>query len=133
MNTRFETVPPGFSTDSATPLDDLRSKLRSVTYRVDPDFEALAYERSFPVGNRLWTGHLPEAPGQPAGLLAVNTLNVALLDPLSAGRHDVEIYWNLVAPFCDGLADYEAANCLPAGQTLIRRMRFYVASQASDP
>jgi hypothetical protein len=126
MNTSFEAVPPGFSTDAATPLGDLRNKLKSVTYRVDPDVEPLAYERSFAVGNRLWAGHLPEAPGQPAGLFAVNTLNVALLDPLPAGRHYVEVYWNLVAPYCDGLADNAAANCLPAGQTLIRRMHFYV-------
>jgi hypothetical protein len=126
MNTSFDTVPAGFSTDSARPLDDLRSKLMSVTYRVDPDVEPLAYERSYPVGNRLWTGQLPEAPGQRAGLPAANTLNVAMLDPLPAGRHYVEVYWNLSAPFCDGLAANETANCLPAGETLVRRMHFYV-------
>ncbi|HKV20837.1 MAG TPA: hypothetical protein VJR50_17515 [Mycobacterium sp.] len=118
---KYEQKPSGFSTDYATPLDDYRGKLQSVEYTVDAG-SAYQANRSFPGDNKLWTGQLPSAPGQQA----VNTVGLGSLDPLPVGTHTAEVTWKLTAPHCDGFSADQATSCLPAGETLVKRVTFTV-------
>lgn len=123
MNTSFEQMPSGFATDLATPVDDLRNKLRSVELVVDPG-SPYQSNRSFPSDAKLWVGQLPEAAGFPA----VNSANLGALDPLPVGRHAVAVYWNFKAPHCDGFTTSQATSCLPEGKTLVRQISFEVVA-----
>jgi hypothetical protein len=124
MNTSFEQVPSGFATDWATPLDDFAGKLKSIEYVIDPG-SPYSFNRGFGASNSLlWSGELPQA----AGLPAANTVRLGPMDPLPIGQHVVDVYWDFAAPHCDGLGSDRAANCLPAGQTLVRRITFDVVA-----
>jgi hypothetical protein len=128
MNKSFEQVPPGFASDWATPLDDIRGKLNKVEYVVDPG-SAHTSNHSFP-NELLWVGQVPEAVGFPA----VNTVSShASLNPLPAGQHVVDVYWDLEAPHCDGFTTDQAASCLPEGETLVRRISFEVVAPEDIP
>jgi hypothetical protein len=118
---KYEQKPSGFATDFATPLDDYRGKLQNVEYTVDAG-SAYQANRSFPGDNKLWTGQLPSAPGQQA----VNTVGLGSLDPLPVGTHTAEVTWKLSAPHCDGFSADQATSCLPAGETLVKRVTFTV-------
>ena len=124
VNTSFERVPPGFATSWATPLDDFRGEFQAIRYVSDP---GSPYEltHSFGSSTKLWVGELAEAPGLPA----VNTVAVADLDPLPIGRHVVDVYWTFSAPHCDGFAANSGANCLPAGETRVKRVTFDVVAR----
>jgi len=121
MDTRFEQMPAGFHTDYGTPIDDLRGKLQSIDVVVDPG-SAYQTNRSYPADNKIWEGELPDAPGLPA----VDTANLEALDPLPIGQHSVAVYWNLIAPHCDGFTASQSASCLPAGRTLVKQISFSV-------
>jgi hypothetical protein len=123
MNDSFEQVPSGFTTDLATPVDDLRNKLKTIELVVDPG-SAYQTNRSFPNDAKLWVGQLPEAAGFPA----VNSANLGALDPLPVGQHSVAVYWNFKAPHCDGFTTSQATSCLPEGKTLVRQISFEVVA-----
>lgn len=122
MNTSFAKVPSGFVTDWGTPLDDFRGKLQAVEYFIDPG-TSHGSNFSFP-NSMLWVGELAEA----AGLPAVNTVSLGALAPLPVGQHAVDVYWRFAAQHCDGFAANAATNCLPAGQTRVRRITFEVVA-----
>jgi hypothetical protein len=121
MASQFEQKPSGFVTDYATPVDDFRGKLRSIEYLVDAG-SAYQANRSFPGDNKIWTGHLPSAPG----VQAINTVGLGSIDPLPVGRHTVDVSWNLSAPHCDGFSADQGTSCLPQGETLVKRITFTV-------
>jgi hypothetical protein len=121
MDTRFEQMPSGFTTDYGTPVDDLRGKLQSIDVVVDPG-TAYQTNRSYPADNKIWEGALPDAPGLPA----VDTANLEAMDPLPVGQHSVAVYWNFTAPHCDGFTASQATSCLPAGKTLAKQISFTV-------
>jgi hypothetical protein len=118
MDARFEQMPSGFTTDFATPVDDLRGKLKSIDVVVDPG-TGYQTNRSYPADNKIWAGSLPDA----AGLPAVDSSNLGALDPLPLGQHSVAVYWNLTGQHCDG---FPQSNCLPAGRTLVKQISFTV-------
>ena len=117
----YEQKPSGFATDYATPLDDIRGKLKSIEYTVDAG-SAHQANRSFPGDNKIWTGQLPSAPGQQA----INTVSLGSLDPLPVGTHTAEVSWNFAGPHCDGFSADQGTSCLPAGETLVKRVSFTV-------
>jgi len=125
MNTGFEHVPSGFATNWATPLDDFRGKLIAVGYVIDSG-SPHPFSQWFP-SDALWVGELPEA----AGLPAANTVSIGMLNPLPTGQHVVDVYWELAAQHCDGFGTNPAADCLPAGKTLARRIPFDVVAPAA--
>jgi hypothetical protein len=114
MNDTFKHVPKGFVPAGDTPLEDLLAKFVGVTYVVDPG-TAQEQTHAFPNDGGLWTGILE-------GLPAVNTITLGTLAPLAVGAHVVEAYWVFSALHCDGLAAVLDENCLPAGETLFRRI-----------
>lgn len=122
MNTSFDRVPQGFATNWGTPLDDFRGKLKAVQYVVDPG-SSRSFNLLFPTDG-LWVGELSEA----AGLPAVNSVGIGLLNPLPIGQHAVDVYWDFDAQHCDGFATNPAASCLPAGETLVRHVTFNVVA-----
>jgi hypothetical protein len=126
MDTRFEQMPSGFTTDYGTPLDDLRGKFKSIDVVVDAG-SAYQTNRSFPADNKLWTGELPNAPGLPA----VDSANLGSLDPLPVGQHSITVYWNFSAQHCDGFTASQS-SCLPAGTTLVKQIAFNVVAQPSQ-
>ncbi len=121
MASSFEQKPSGFATNYATPIDDIRGKLKSIEYTVDAG-SAYQANRSFPGDNKLWTGYLPSAPGQQA----INTVSVGSLDPLPIGTHTAEVSWKLAAPHCDGFSADQGTSCLPQGETVVKRITFTV-------
>lgn len=122
MNIGFDHVPPGFASPWGTPLADFRGKLKAVEYVVDPG-SAGSYNISYPK-DALWVGELPEAPGLPA----VNTVGIGALNPLPTGQHVVDVYWDFSSQHCDGFGTSPAADCLPGGQSLARRITFNVVA-----
>jgi hypothetical protein len=124
MDTRFEQMPSGFTTDYATPIDDLRGKFRAVDVVVDPG-SPYQTNRSYPADNKIWEGSLPDAPGLPA----VDSSNLGALDPLPVGQHSVAVYWNLTGQHCDG---FPQSSCLPAGRTLVKQISFTVVDPHPD-
>jgi hypothetical protein len=116
VNNSFASVPSGFTSNWATPIEDFRGKLQSVEYFIDG-----AKNLSFPSSNRLWVYELPEAPGLPAA----NTVSLGPLDPLPVGQHSVDVYWTLSAQHCDGFSA-SSGSCLPAGKQLVRSISFQV-------
>lgn len=127
MASSFEQKPSGFATDYATPVDDIRGKLKGIEYTVDAG-SAYQANRSFPGENKLWTGYLPSAPGQQA----INTVTVGSLDPLPLGTHTAEVSWNLAAPHCDGFSADQGTSCLPQGETVVKRVTFTVVDPHSQ-
>ncbi len=127
VNTSFEQVPSGFATDHATPVDDLRGKLKSIDVVVDAG-SAYQSNRSYPGDNKIWAGEHPDGPGLPA----FNSSNLGSLDPLPLGQHTVAVYWNFSAPHCDGFTADQGTSCLPAGKTLVKRLSFTVVDPYAD-
>jgi hypothetical protein len=127
VNAQFAQKPSGFVTNYATPLDDLRAKLKRIEVTVDAGtpYEAT---RGYPADNRLWTGQLPDAPGLPA----INTVTLGAQDALALGRHVVEVRWEFAEPHCDGFTADQGTSCLPAGRTLVKRIGFTVVDPYAD-
>ena len=127
VNTQFAQKPSGFATDYATPLDDFRGKLKRIEVTVDTGtpYEA---NRGYPADNKIWTGQLPDAPG----LSAINTVTLGSQNPLPLGHHVVEVRWEFEAPHCDGFTADQGTSCLPAGQTLVKRIGFTVVDPHAD-
>jgi hypothetical protein len=126
LDTRFEQMPSGFTTDYGTPLDDFRGKFQSVDVVVDAG-SPYQSNRAFPADNKLWVGQLPDAPGLPA----VDSSNLGSLNPLPVGQHSVAVYWNFSAQHCDGFTAGQS-SCLPAGRTLAKQITFNVVAPTSQ-
>jgi hypothetical protein len=121
VDTRFEKMPQGFTTDYGTPLDDLRSKMTTIEYVVDGG-SPYGYNKAFSNDAKLWVGELPDAPGLPA----INTVSLGPLDPLPVGPHSIAVYWTFDKQHCDGFTASQGASCLPAGRTLVKQINFTV-------
>jgi hypothetical protein len=117
MNTSWEAVPADYTPSAPTPLEDFISKVRSVTYVVDPGTK---HERSyrFTAQNvmdvRTIHDFFPETgPAWPTVLF------LAKLPPLPPGDHRLGTSIEMSARHCDGLGTDPVANCLGAGITKI--------------
>ena len=115
MNTSWEATPADYTPSAPTPLEDFTSKVRSITYVVDPGTKS---ERSYRfmaqdvMDVRTVHDFFPDTgPDWPTALF------LAKLPPLPAGDHKLETVIEMSARHCDGLGTDPAFNCLPAGIT----------------
>ena len=125
MNTFWEAVPADYTPSAPTPLEDFASKVRSMTYVVDPGTKN---ERSYSFAAQdimdVRTVHdfFPETgPDWPIAFF------LAKLPPLSPGDHRIGALIEMSARHCDGLGTDPAANCLAAGVTKMTVCPFTVA------
>jgi hypothetical protein len=123
MNTYWETVPADYTPSAPTPLKDFISKVRSVTYVVDP---GTRHERSYRFRARnimeVRTLHdfFPETgPNWPVALF------LAKLPPLPPGDHRLGSVIEMSARHCDGFGT-EPGNCVGAGMTTLTVCPFKV-------
>jgi hypothetical protein len=135
MNTFWEAVPADYTPSAPTPLQDFTSKVRSMTYVVDPGTEN---ERSYRftaqdvMDVRTARDFFPEdGPEWPIASF------LAKLPPLPPGDHRVGAFIDMSARHCDGLAtDPGAVHCLGAGITKLTVCPFTVVprnARASRP
>jgi len=115
MSTSWEATPADYIPSAPTPLEDFTSKVRSITYVVDPGTKR---ERSYRfmaqdvMDVRTIQDFFPESgPDWPTALF------LAKLPPLPAGDHQLETVIEMSARHCDGLGNDPAFNCLSAGIT----------------
>jgi hypothetical protein len=115
MNSFWEAVPADYTPAAPTPREDFLSKLRSVTFTVEP---GTRQERSYRyaardvVDVRTVSDFFPETgPDWPIALF------LAKLPPLAPGDHHIAASLEMSARHCDGLGTDPAAHCLPAGTT----------------
>ena len=132
MNTLWEAVPADYTPSSPTPLEDFLSKVRSMTFVVDPGTK---HERSYRFTAQdimdVRTAHdfFPETgPDWPIALF------LAKLPPLPPGDHRIGADIDMSARHCDGLGTDPSFNCLGAGITKLTVCPFKViATPASKP
>ncbi|MDQ3899146.1 MAG: hypothetical protein M3319_01375, partial [Actinomycetota bacterium] len=123
MNTYWAAVPADYTPSASTPLQDFLSKVRSMTYVVDPGTKS---EHSFRFAAEdimdvrtirdFFPVHGPDWP---------TVLFLAKLPPLPPGDHHLEADIQMTARHCDGLGT-EPANCLRAGITRLTVCPFTV-------
>jgi hypothetical protein len=128
MSPSWEEVPADYTPSAPTPLEDFLSKVRSVTYTVDP---GTASERSYRFAAqdvldvRNARDLFPiEAPDIPVVFF------LAKLPPLPPGDHRVAGFIEMSDRWCDGLGT-AAGNCLNAGTTRELVCRFTVVRRQS--
>ena len=124
MSTSWEATPADYIPAAPTPLEDFTSKVRSITYVVDPGTKR---ERSYRfmaqdvMDVRTLHDFFPDsAPDWPTALF------LAKLPPLPAGDHQLETVIEMSARHCDGLGTDPAVNCLGAGITQLTVRPFKV-------
>ena len=134
MNTFWEAAPADYTPSAPTPVQDFTSKVRSMTFVVDPGtkrehsyrytaqsiMEVHTIHDFFPV-----TG-----PDQPIAFF------LAKLPPLPPGDHRIGASIDMSARHCDGLGTDPATNCLSAGITKLGVCPFKVVprnARASRP
>ena len=124
MNSVWETVPADYTPSAPTPLQDFISKVRSVTFVVDPGTKrerSYRYAAQDIIDVRTVRDFLPlTGPDWPIALF------LAKLPPLPPGEHLVEQLFEMSARHCDGLGTVPGFNCLPAGITSVNRCPFRV-------
>ena len=127
MNTFWESLPADYTPSAPTPLEDFISKVRSMTYVVDPGTK---HERSYRfraqdiIDVRTLGDFFPETgPDWPTALF------LAKLPPLPVGDHRLAASIEMSARHCDGLGTEPARNCLGAGITTITVCPFTVVSR----
>jgi hypothetical protein len=115
MNTFWEAAPADYTPSAATPLEDFTSKVRSITFVVDPGTKQ---EHSYRYGAQsimdVRTIHdfFPATgPNRPIAFF------LAKLPPLPPGDHRIAAFIDMSARHCDGLGTDPAANCVGAGVT----------------
>ncbi len=124
MNTSWEAVPADYTPSAPTPLQDFISKVRSMTFVVDPGTEN---ERSYRftaqdvMDVRTARDFFPE--DGPEWSIA---FFLAKLPPLPPGDHRVGAFIEMSARHCDGLGTDPAFNCLGAGITKLTVCPFTV-------
>ena len=114
MDDHWGTVPPGYTPSAPTPAADYLSKLRTVTFVVDPgtaQARSYRYRAQDVVVVRNSQDFLP---------LSTPPLDLALalpkLPPVPPGDHRIAVDVEMSARHCDGLPAPIGA-CLPAGTT----------------
>lgn len=124
MNTFWEAVPADYTPSAPTPLQDFLSKVRSMTFVIDP---GTAKERSYRFAAQdimnVRTVHdfFPETgPDWPVALF------LAKLPPLPPGDHRLGALIEMSARHCDGLGTDPAFNCVGAGITELGSCPFTV-------
>jgi len=129
VNTFWETVPADYTPSAPTPIEDFRSKVRSVTFVVDPGTK---HERSYRFAAqdvmdvRTFHDFFPESgPDWPTALF------LAELPPLPPGNHHLGTLIEMTARHCDGLGSDTATNCLSAGTTRLTVCPFTVVSRSA--
>lgn len=124
MNTFWEAVPADYTPSAPTPLEDFISKVRSVTYVVDPDTKqerSYRYTAQAIMDVRTIRDFFPETgPEWPTALF------LAKLPPLPPGHHRLGTSIEMRARHCDGLGTDPVVNCLGAGLTKITVCPFTV-------
>lgn len=130
MNSSWGAVPAGYTPSAPTPLEDFVSKVRSVTYVVDP---GTSHERSYRFAAqdvmdvRTIQDFFPEhGPDWPTALL------LAKLPPLPPGKHRLATALEMSARHCDGLGT-DPGNCLPAGITTVSVCPLTVVARDERP
>lgn len=133
VNDHWGAVPADYTPSAPTPAEDYVSKLRWVTYVVDP---GRAHSRSYRyraqdiVEVRALHDFLPlSAPAYTLVLL------LPKLPPVAPGDHRLAVSVELGARHCDGI-DAQPGNCLTAGTTLLTICPFRVeprSTAASKP
>jgi hypothetical protein len=132
MNTFWEAAPADYTPSAPTPLEDFTSKVRSMTYVVDPGTK---HERSYRFAAQdimdVRTVHdfFPETgPDWPIAFF------LAKLPPLPPDDHRIGAVIDMSARHCDGLGTDPSAHCLGAGITELTVCPFKViATPASRP
>ena len=118
MSPTFVAVPNGFVPAGLTPLEDFIAKFIGVKYVVDP---GTSKEKTYVFGNDDDLGVFDDGV-----TVAVNSVSLGTLKPLSVGDHVVDSYLLFSAMHCDGFDIVVEENCLPAGETLYSSVRFTV-------
>jgi hypothetical protein len=120
-------VPADYTPSAPTPLEDFVSKVRSMTFVVDPGTER---ERSYGFAAqdildvRTVRDLFPETgPDWPIAFF------LAKLPPLPPGDHQLGAVIDMSARHCDGLGTGPAAHCLAAGVTKLGVCPFTVVSR----
>lgn len=125
VSTSWEVMPGDYTPAAATPAEDFMSKVRSISYVVDPGTRRARSYR-FEPKDVMTVGRdrdLFPVSGTD-GLLSVCFL--PKLPPLPAGDHALDAFVEMSARSCDGLGADESFNCLPAGTTRLCRIGFTV-------
>lgn len=123
MNTSWEAAPADYTPSAPTPLQDFTSKVRSMTFVVDPGTK---HEQSYRfraqdiLDVRTVDDFFPETgPDRPIAFF------LAKLPPLPRGDHRIGAIIDMSARHCDGLGT-DPANCLGAGITRLTVCPFTV-------
>jgi len=139
MNSSWEVVPADYTPSAPTPLEDFLSKVRSVTFTVDPGSaleRSYRYAASDVLDVRSVHDFFPSLPDVPTALF------LAKLPPLPVGDHRIEVAVELSTRHCNGFgADFEGnsvpgVNCLNSGSGLVGRCPFIVVPRlpaATEP
>jgi hypothetical protein len=134
VNTFWEAVPAGYTPSAPTPREDFVSKVRSVTFVVDPGSKqqrSYHYRAQDIMDVRTIHDFFPvTGPDWPTVLF------LAKLPPLSPGDHRLGTSIEMSARHCDGLGTNPVANCLAAGVTKLTVCPFMVVprnARASRP
>ena len=128
VNDHWGAVPADYVPSAPTPVADYLSKLRSVTFVVDPG-TAQARSYRYRAQDVVVVGNLHDilpssAPPLPMVLL------LPKLPPVAPGDHRLSISVELSARHCDGL-DGPFAGCLPAGTTHLATCPFRVEPRST--
>jgi hypothetical protein len=128
MNTSWQEVPADYTPSAPTPLEDFLSKVRSVTFTVDP---GTASERSYRFAAQ---DILDARTARDLFPISAPDLAIALflpkLPPLPPGDHRVAFSIEMSARHCDGLGT-ASENCLNAGTTRLGSCPFTVVPRQS--
>ncbi len=127
MNTAWEATPADYTPSAPTPLADFTSKVRSMTFVVDP---GTRHERSYRfraqsiMDVRTIHDFFPET-GEDWPI----AFFLAKLPPLRPGDHRIGAIIDMSARHCDGLGTDPATNCLGAGITKLTVCPFKVVAR----
>jgi hypothetical protein len=117
----FDAVPEEFEPAGDTPAEDFRAKFAGARHVIDP---GTSQEQTlfFPADDRLFIAESPILQGR----MVVSPIRSTIAHPLSVGDHTVQWSWVMSDLHCDGLGANLAANCLPAGETVLGTLPFEV-------
>jgi hypothetical protein len=127
MNSFWEAAPADYTPSAPTPRADFTSKVRSMTFVVDPGTKrehSYRYRAQSVMDVRTIYDFFPETgPNWPIALF------LAKLPPLPTGDHRVAFFIEMSARHCDGLGTDPATNCPGAGTTRLGSCPFEVVSR----
>jgi hypothetical protein len=127
MNSSWEAVPADYTPSAPTPLADFTSKVRSVSFVVDPGTKrehSYRYRAQSIIDVRTTHDFFPvTGPDWPIAFF------LAKLPPLPPGDHRIAFSIEMSARHCDGLGTDPALNCLGAGTTKVTVCPFTVVAR----